>query len=1494
MGLQDDLAMLDQDTQFKDLDFNEQQQLRTRMVVNQLSEDQEFVGLSRQERGKIIELLSFRPPTDKLIPDEMHQQLSILGQRALQGDKAALNQVSNFLIRRSVYTRSIVANVIYEKIISPLIARPMEDMEALRNTDIVNLPFEAEAKVTEYFANLVSKDKQTATRTKIWGSLAGLGAQFAEIAVLYSFSVGSTPAVAKGLGKLFTWPLVRARTVLAGTPALNTVLKLGINVSHAAAGGLVGITRELTLDALEGVQYKGNFQEMAANAKTYFGEYFFGDVIANIGLGVILPMIRANIRNFTKGFGQSKEILQNLKVGDLEDLIQRIANFEDIPETLIRQFPEDVIANVRSIQNGIVVFNKIGRMNVHNLTEDLIQAIATAHQFGVKKVGTGYEVWSFLNPKRTAKLSNIDELKRYLTDSILKEKTRVAVDLTDATVRGAGYDHLQLRKIIRRNLPLNQADNVDLLTTILAPQGGKFIGTRVRDFARGYLGSMDGDGALIRGLQVDEITKSGRTYLRLNSDGKELTTIRSGPLSAAEEYKSVQKITEALNAVADDLGLSGAKRLATAEYVSNLDKLSLYTPAWLDMTVRKNMNAHITRRGTDYLLVFNDPTLGTMTFKNLEKLGDFIIAKTATVDEVAHYLARHEGLTLKQTKTGIRIFDTGKKEVWSGQTVEELLLAYPEYMPKAPNGLGPDVGIVLPKIEGAVQGELRYVETAAVGTFDDISNHFNQFSKELTSDTIKLSPSGATATFKKGVGRSDIWEVYYPEVKYHGQFANLDEAKDFIKDAPDSFRLMQDIAHEKGRQLDMFDGDYYLVNELGEVQRAQTVIELQKLLADVPTPAWAPELVANIQPAGAPQGNGWKPNPIEGRTLKTMRKQRQAFSELADFMKPTESVFEDAVRFGGGEEYLELFRQVEIGLRAVNGRQQTIGRAAHTIFSEGGKTFPEEIMQKIGLLLETDEAKWIETIAKLNLEDKHVTAAHSFRELLGTSSDTGLGRQFGVAPRKWLENYVPHIRKWLGENPTKNLDTMESTDILKEIYGGNVPEDLISFFKYTRKADQFMNLVRERNPLKLLLKYSATGNRELFLGEAFEKIKALSSNIKNVPQIDANQAIKLHLYMEDIMSVPTGSETIMRRLSHKLYAAFGLDKADAKSLHEYLMLMGYGATMAFRPWLPIRNTFQTWTTLAPIINNNYVKAGYKDVLNDVDGTMFNEMRRTGHLTTDQPIFGGDTLVDNQGFLAKLIRKGLKWYRGSDDLDRGVGYAGATRKFNDAVEKFKTRGLTPQEFSSEIGLTFFDPTLQNKVLNAIGTGDWEVGLDIYRRAVIDRAFFPYRPGMTPFRGVMGKVFGQFGFYPMYYVDNIRKTMLNATWPDKLAFAGTMTANSLLIYEGFKQLGVEAKNFQPWNPMFFAGGPLYQMMNNAMQAPSAIWGNYKGRQAAAELLGLSSKDGKIVFNPGKSELGKLLVPGSFQMKAMGKAYQALADGDIQGFFLHLTSAPTTENF
>ena len=137
------------------------------------------------------------------------------------------------------------------------------------------------------------------------------------------------------------------------------------------------------------------------------------------------------------------------------------------------------------------------------------------------------------------------------------------------------------------------------------------------------------------------------------------------------------------------------------------------------------------------------------------------------------------------------------------------------------------------------------------------------------------------------------------------------------------------------------------------------------------------------------------------------------------------------------------------------------------------------------------------------------------------------------------------------------------------------------------------------------------------------------------------------------------------------------------------------------------------------------------------------------------------------------------------------------------------------------------------------------------------------------------------------------MLNAPMSERLAFGATMAANSALIYGAWRAVGVDAKNFIPWNPMFFAGGPLWTMAQNALKAPSALWGNYKGRQAMAELFGISTRDGKVVWTPGKSESFKFLVPGSLAMKGFGRAMKALGDGDYAGFTLHLMSAPASQN-
>ena len=67
------------------------------------------------------------------------------------------------------------------------------------------------------------------------------------------------------------------------------------------------------------------------------------------------------------------------------------------------------------------------------------------------------------------------------------------------------------------------------------------------------------------------------------------------------------------------------------------------------------------------------------------------------------------------------------------------------------------------------------------------------------------------------------------------------------------------------------------------------------------------------------------------------------------------------------------------------------------------------------------------------------------------------------------------------------------------------------------------------------------------------------------------------------------------------------------------------------------------------------------------------------------------------------------------------------------------------------------------------------------------------------------------------------------------------------------------------------------------------NYRGRQARAEMLGITMKDDKLQFNPFKSELFRWLPPFSFQLRAMYDGVKELNEGNTYEAMLNFTSMP-----
>jgi hypothetical protein len=216
---------------------------------------------------------------------------------------------------------------------------------------------------------------------------------------------------------------------------------------------------------------------------------------------------------------------------------------------------------------------------------------------------------------------------------------------------------------------------------------------------------------------------------------------------------------------------------------------------------------------------------------------------------------------------------------------------------------------------------------------------------------------------------------------------------------------------------------------------------------------------------------------------------------------------------------------------------------------------------------------------------------------------------------------------------------------------------------------------------------------------------------------------------------------------------------------------------------------------------------------------------------------------------------------------------AARKFSD-IAGWKTLG------NDEI----------NTIKGMLTKNQFAPAMDYYATRITELSMFPYRAGTSPlvFNGTFGKVFGMMGHYPAYYVDNLRRMVQNMSLSEKLVAGSTFVANSMALYGFFKYVtGIEAKNFLPWSPAMFGGGPFFDVSVSALQAFGG--GEQERDLAIAKLFGISHKKDKLHFDPLKADLFKMTIPGAYQIRSIKRAVDEFNAGNIFSTFDALTSAP-----
>ncbi|HKJ87986.1 MAG TPA: hypothetical protein VKA48_05710, partial [Gammaproteobacteria bacterium] len=141
--------------------------------------------------------------------------------------------------------------------------------------------------------------------------------------------------------------------------------------------------------------------------------------------------------------------------------------------------------------------------------------------------------------------------------------------------------------------------------------------------------------------------------------------------------------------------------------------------------------------------------------------------------------------------------------------------------------------------------------------------------------------------------------------------------------------------------------------------------------------------------------------------------------------------------------------------------------------------------------------------------------------------------------------------------------------------------------------------------------------------------------------------------------------------------------------------------------------------------------------------------------------------------------------------------------------------------------------------------------------------------------LGRIFGKYGHYPIYYVDMLRSAMTNLPWHQKALFGARVgLVGASLAYTFNKVLGIRADSFNPLGQATFSGGPYWQIMNYGINATRP---DFRGNIARGELL---------------RQLPRVAFPGAMLIQGFEDALDHFDRGEVYKGWMRMMSIPVTD--
>lgn len=1487
----DKLNQLETDPRFAALSYEDQITMRSALMKKHLITTPEWISLDDKMKQGVYSKLLYRPPVfeenrpflQKVIPMiEEGRNPKILEMTAQSLFPAALIQASLDPKNKGIYTLryAYALNFIRKFNKESILGRAMRTIgenlwegigSLLDKGEEFKQGTETESrdidKMIQYMDYNMNKDSKLRRLLPSINFLATGGAMAADLYVGYQAVTGAAQAFVKGI----TGGMGISKMILNGiTPGKATWLQkvmvskaliaAGPPVGHAIGDGLIGMTREIVKESWEGSLTDLSTQRRFIKGLKYFGEYAIGDLMF-FTAGRLLKNMGQTAFRYIRGVKPEMK-----KAAEITEALQKIMRMEDLdPNWFARQ--DDITKEViRQTQACMITYSQVERLNF----DDAFKVYAGSKGFLVLpgKEGT-WKVIAILDDKLKYAAKDIKKAVNYI-DKQVKYINMFNPGSTPRIVSTTA-NNIRIEGKLKAKLPKVPESALKVLTDSIAPIGGKFTTEGVEAFTKGMLSSGGAGDDIVK--DVKSVIDGDTLKVFVNDNiVSELPAYVKNPM---QEYKAVGDLMDSLNKF---IPVEGQVKNAISVYQKQVFKKNLYTAAWVDDFLKQNGSVLNTLPDGTVQTTFQGKVL---TGDDYNDIADQIMSGFARNDPglVAKYLSNYEGIKLTGDIDKGFALKKGKSHLGTYGTLDELFTSRPDLIPRIPSQFGPKLTLV---DNGK---EMIYHQGVLMGTTTDIMAELSKF-KDISNSARPFKFKGANV-----VPAGSEFRVTVDSLGYTDTFKNLKEVNNFLNKG--LYEKLEYIAPRKGFIMSSFDGQIHLTTTGGRTYVANNADEAAVILTNKGMmPEWAPELTGIdaqlVKSMEKVPGFRYKPEvhvpDVEGKMMSSL-------DIFSGFYRAPDQYFAKLAKKNvmGGSEILKQFRRVEDVRDVIIGMTQKLAPYIDDTFrySNGKNVSPKDLKQ-LTRMMEKPFDQWDTFIKDNKLKPELKEIGNNLRSFYGKHADDGLFLYMGNDPTKWLKDYMPRLRLHMGKSQ-KAYNSNNIRELLQDAFGNNVPHGMEAFFKHARVEDIY-SLSREMNAKTLLQKYVMIGHRNKFMGPLIEDInKWIMTNGGNVDQALLKQ---FGAYLADIGGIPANLNVqLIEDATQRMFKELKIgDKIIAKNFTEAIMGTSYLASMGWRLWLPMRNSFQIMTTLAPRLGNTWVSKAVSLLNKDKTGKIYTMLKEKGMLTMGLPV-GGSQLFEEGTKIGKLMKSGMHWYKNSDSFTRAVAYVTATSRFDDAILRLKKGLINNKQFIQHSGLFNMEPNRLNQALSLIDQGLPNAAKDLFARDMIMETMFPYRAGTSPlaFRGTIGKIFGQFGHYPVYWVENIRRGLGRGTITNRIAYAARFLGNTTAIAGALGAIGINSDSFLFYTPALFTGGPWYNFLTQATN----LWGKgYEGRQARAKLLGIKSKDGKIYWDvKGLSgNVLKSITPGGlFLDKLVNDAAEALNRGDYYRFIMALGSIP-----